>query len=336
MFERHLFEHYRLFCNERAMIGDYEGFVTEDGMYITVPCDEIEQESIAEVTNYARHLAAMGETGIPQLVSTINGQMSASIDGQEVFLFKVPENIEMDRLYNEDETIGMKLAHFHNRGKNLAAQTKQQNYLGQWKVFWERRLEQMEQWYDYILRQKKKSPFDESFLLTYPYYMGLTENAIQYVVDSEIDEQNAKFERGTICHKRFTNATWLTLNERTLSNLKLPTTFVYDHPSRDLSEWIRQTVRDDGFQNDKIMTFILDYHNTAPLTKYACRLIYGRLLFPLSYYESVEGYYRSKTDWGKQQYHELYLRVLETEKENTRGLTELSKDLMIPPVDWLI
>ncbi len=79
-----------------------------------------------------------------------------------------------------------------------------------------------------LLHERPQSEVDEAFLFTFPYFMGLTENAIQYAVDARIDERSSAYEQGTICHRRFTERTWLVPSERG-NILKCPTDFIYDH-----------------------------------------------------------------------------------------------------------
>ncbi len=53
---------------------------------------------------------------------------------------------------------------------------------------------------DYALPNQE---MEKRFLETFPYYLGLTENAIQYLVDTEIDDLPRSVDAATICHHRF-------------------------------------------------------------------------------------------------------------------------------------
>ncbi len=78
----------------------------------------------------------------------------------------------------------------------------------------------------------RKNEVDEQFVETFPYYLGVAENAVQYVMDTQLDEAPMRGDMPTICHEQFTPETW--------EMGKIPTDWVFDHASRDVAEWIRK------------------------------------------------------------------------------------------------
>ena len=78
--------------------------------------------------------------------------------------------------------------------------------------------------------------FEKKFIESFPYYLGLTENAIQYLVDTELDDEPKECDSGTVCHQRFSRMTWP--HEQPL---RLPVDWVFDHPTRDIAEYLRET-----------------------------------------------------------------------------------------------
>lgn len=78
------------------------------------------------------------------------------------------------------------------------------------------------------------------------------------------------------------------------SLIRIPADWVFDHAARDLAEYMRHTFlhhRDDF--NRQGFRFLQEYEQITPLSSFSKRLLYSRLLFPLHYYEIVEGYYIS-------------------------------------------
>ena len=69
-------------------------------------------------------------------------------------------------------------------------------------------MDQMEKVWNSMLFQQPESEFDIMFLESFSYYMGIGENAIQYLVDTEMDDEPKAMDNGTICHTRFTSQTW--------------------------------------------------------------------------------------------------------------------------------
>ena len=58
----------------------------------------------------------------------------------------------------------------------------------------------MEKVWNNMLYQQPESEFDRMFMESFPYYMAMTENAIQYLVDTELDDEPKSIDYGTVCH----------------------------------------------------------------------------------------------------------------------------------------
>ena len=106
--------------------------------------------------------------------------------------------------------------------------------------------------------------FDRLFIESFPYYLGVAENAIQYVVDTEMDDTPQLTDAATICQERFTPLLW-----HQTKRLKLPFDWVYDRPSRDIAEWMpyddrkRKTGSKQSFNLLRIMNGIIRYPHLA-------------------------------------------------------------------------
>ena len=99
--------------------------------------------------------------------------------------------LESGREEGKIRNLGRKLAKFHYRGRFVNFPLKKVNRIGQWKAFWEKRLEQMEKVWNEKLFHEPEHEFERMFLESFPYYMGLAENGIQYLTDTEIDDGTA-------------------------------------------------------------------------------------------------------------------------------------------------
>ena len=60
--------------------------------------------------------------------------------------------------------------------------------IGQWKNLWEKRIDQMEKVWKGMMQHEPVNEFDRMFFESFPYYMAIAENAIQYLVDTELDD----------------------------------------------------------------------------------------------------------------------------------------------------
>ena len=134
----------------------------------------------------------------------------------------------------------------------------------------------MEKVWNSMLYQQPESEFDRMFMESFPYYMAMTENAIQYLVDTELDDEPKSIDYGTVCHIHFSTRTWG--NEIGMRN---PFDWVFDHCSRDLAEWTREKY----FHNvqtyqPEVLRFYTEYQSIEPLSSFSWRLLYARILFP--------------------------------------------------------
>ncbi|WVE36621.1 spore coat protein YutH, partial [Priestia megaterium] len=126
------------------------------------------------------------------------------------------------------------------------------------------------------------------------------------LVDTEIDDLPRSVDAATICHHRFGQKTW---GEDHV--YKLPADWVFDHPSRDIAEYIREQYLLTYAVDERHMhQFLSEYEKVNPLSSFSWRLLYARLLFPVHYFEVIEGYYSVQDEREKQKYYEKLEGVL--------------------------
>lgn len=336
MFERNVFDEYKLYCEQRFKLGEYEGFIAGGRGFIVASVEQIEDKELNEMIKMASHLYSQGDQSIGTVLPSRMNQAVSFIDGQNSILFQLPL-LETRR---KKTALGRELASLHQRGRSYQPVNKQKEG---WKDFWMYRLSQLDQLYEQLTREKKKSSFDKAFMTSFPYYLGLTENAIQYIVDSDLDLGPANnFEQKTICHFRFTDETWLQLNEHN-NRFKNPIDLVYDYPSRDLAEWIRSTSQTMDRPFSRITKFLQDYGKEEEISPRSWRFIYARLLFPVHYFQVVEGYYRASDAEERDKYEGQLYDIFLNEEKNESFLREFQQSLIpnywkkyVPEVDWLM
>lgn len=337
VFERNIYDEYKLYCEQRFMLGDYEGFTAHNKHYFLVCVDDIEDNEITEMIKMGNHLQTQGDHEVAQFVPNVHQALTGFIDGQNCVLFQLPQYYSRSK---KTKSFGYGLARFHKRGKGYP---KEKNHEVIWSKLWINHLSQLDLLYNNLAHKKHKTSFDQTFMISFPYYLGRTENAIQYIVDTELDfPQQSQYEQKTICHYQFSNRTWLTLDERTGAGVKSPIDFVYDHPSRDIAEWIRVILRENDNDHSNVKKFIYDYEKFEVIQPKAWRYIYGRLLFPIEYFKIIEGYYRSVSDDRKDEFTQKLFELFYHEKKTEEFLKEFHKKIIptslqhyVPKVEWL-
>lgn len=300
-------------------IGDR--FIVRSGNDIYVAVLTNEKESDMQQLYYmAMYMRAQGDETIATLLPTKTGRLIGMLQGEQVSVWKI-EN----RMQTGD--IAQQLALFHWRGRTYPYAVSSRSRFGQWGELWGQRIDQLEQFWQLQVESPKKNDVDKRFIETFPYYLGFTENAIQYVVDTQLDEVPMRSDMPTICHEQFSQQTW--------EAGKIPTDWVFDHASRDVAEWIRKqwlTARSD----ETIVRFLQTYEHTQSLSRFAWRMIYARLLFPLHYFQAIENYYGSEGDM-RQSYAQQLRQVfdeMETYEQKLRHFHDMTT-VSIPRLDWL-
>jgi spore coat protein YutH len=311
--------------------GRYEGFISKGTIYVLAPLNEKEQ--LLELKAIADHLIQKGDRHILSINKTKSGELWGEREGRQFCLLSCQL-----REKTNTQQVGRKLAKFHYRGLSIPFKVERTSRIGQWKQLWEKRLDQMEAVWHNKLSLSPENEFERQFIESFPYYMGLTENAIQYLVDAEIDENPTQMDNGTVCHERFTNRTWGT--EVTLKN---PMDWVFDHRSRDLAEWTREVYfSSKHVHHQQVRKFYKDYQEISPLSPFGWRLLYARLLFPLHYFECIEEYYITQSEQDKNILEERLYKQLQNSDDYEKFLGEFFelaeapiKKFRIPLVDWM-
>ncbi len=330
MIERDLFEQYRLNNSGVIKYRNFQAFNENGDLYVIVPIPQIEREELLELKQMSDYLQFQKEDRMAHFVPTIKQELIGYINGESIALFKLP-NINRRRHVSDGED----LARFHNLGRYYPYRPQTATRLGQWKTMWENRLDQLEEWWGRRIQELPKNRFEKLFFETFPYYLGLSENGIQYVADCMWEDTSKEAQIGTICYVKHKPQT-------DMESVIFPTDLIFDHPTRDLAEWIRHKYI-AGVEMKEVNRFLGQYERLMPLSAVSYRLLFGRLLFPLSYFEAVEGYYSASSEKRKTRYENQFFRVLEQAEGYEQFLRTFSKkfvgassrNLQIPVIEWL-
>lgn len=329
MLERDLYEHYRLNASQIMKYKNYQAFYEKGDLYVIVPVPHLELEELLEIKQMSDYLQFQKEDRLASFVLTTNEELISNVNNERVVLYKIPR-LNRRILLNDGE----ELSRFHKLGRFYPYPPKSATRLGVWKTLWEKRLDQLENWWTMRIQEIPVNRFEKIFFETFPYYLGLSENAIQYVADCIWEDQRKEAQQGTICHVKY--------RPQTDSELVIfPTNLIFDHPTRDIAEWIRWKYTNGAGANE-ITGFLNHYERIIPLSATSWRLLFGRLLFPLPYFEIIEGYYSSTVEKEKERYERRFLKYIEQSEFHEQFLRIFfknnitsSRKLQIPEVEWL-
>jgi spore coat protein YutH len=335
MLEKFIYEQYKLYCEVRSKIGSYETFVANGQNYFIAEVEPYSDDDFRKLNEIAFYMNSQGESALAKIVPMTSGAHYFNKDGQRYALFQLPKQSNRTNVNH----LGLSLASFHKRTIGYQFTDSSFNHYMKWKSFWERRLQQLEAWYEEMKKSNDLQSMDREFVETFPYFLGVTENAIQYLTDIELDEGKEAFQQASICHQRFTDSTWQT--EEYV--IKKPSDWVVDQPTRDLAEYIRNDIFvNEGLMSPNSNKLLNEYEREYPLSKSAWRFLYGRLLFPSNYYTIIEGYYSSESNNSKQEFKNQFKQLIGSVSSHEKFLSNFYHDiglpserLQIPVIDWL-
>ncbi|HHY71778.1 MAG TPA: spore coat protein YutH [Bacillus bacterium] len=329
MMERDLFEQYRLNSNQYVRYRNYNAFYEKGDLYVIVPIPHLEKEELLEIKQISDFLLFQKEDRIAMFMPTVTGELVGNINNGKVVIYKMPR-LNRRKMFTDGE----ELARFHALGRLYPYPPKTATRLGLWKSLWESRLTQLENWWGQKVREIPANRFEKLFFDSFPYYLGLSENAIQYVADSIWDDERQEMQTGTICHVKYKG-------QIESDMVIFPTELTYDHPSRDLAEWIRHKFA-VGFDLQEMRSFLYHYEKRMPLSPTSRRMLFARLLFPVPYFELIEGYYTASTEDVKKWYEKNFIHYVEETERYEQFLRTFFKNIslstrnkQIPKIEWL-
>ncbi|WP_051353176.1 hypothetical protein [Thalassobacillus devorans] len=223
---------------------------------------------------------------------------------------------------------GHELARFHELGATYPYHLPSLSTYGQWKTLWGNRIDHFEgsiqQWH----QQRPVGDMHRLWIDTAPYIIGVGENAIQYVQESEQETRHQKKDQATFTFDRYPPH-----SQRLLWFDQIR----YDHPARDLAEALRYKLM-TGRSTEEITAFFYDYHTRSPLSIFGLRLLYARLLFPVHLLDKYEEVYSHPFEENLINETKLlfkYQRRYEQQlKHFFHALGINTDELKIPVLDW--
>ncbi|TFJ92776.1 hypothetical protein E4U82_10250 [Lentibacillus salicampi] len=225
---------------------------------------------------------------------------------------------------------GEQLARFHATGSVYQYEPQAISSYGQWRTLW---IEKLTAYEERIVTAANDHPnaYYRTLMDFLPYVIGISENAIQYMQESESEQRFHEADQGTIVFRRY----HAQLENRVLWMNDL----AYDHPTRDLAEYIRNKLLQEGDPMREIRAFLDDYQHVRPLSIFSWRLLYARLLYPIHVFDLIErGFAADHHDAAHSELSTIMKQQSEYEKRlglffENAGIH--CEELQIPVLHWL-
>jgi len=185
-----------------------------------------------------------------------------------------------------------------------------------WTDLWSRKIDYYEYQIEHI---QTKYPMLATSLY---YYIGLAENAISYVMDTNLHEKKEEQDILTLSHIRLYAST-------TAMDYYDPSTIILDHKARDIAGYLKSAFFDDSYQERQIQQLL----KMSQLSRYGFRLLMGRMLYPSYYFDLYD-----QIIIGRKEEKEIK-EVIKKAEDYRRYLKMIyhyiSETVEIPKVDWL-
>lgn len=300
------------------------GFTDGEYVYFTISADNKEAIYMEQAT-LAYYLV---ENGFEQTAFPIQNQQEQWITYDEgtYFLVVKARQVQTERLQSH----GKSLASFHQANVGYPYEPQYISSYGQWKQLW---IDKLTFYEERIIAEAKENS-NESFRLlmdSLPYIIGISENAIQYIQESERESKFNEGDQGTITFQRY--------RDDMLKSVIWMDDLVYDHPIRDVAEFIRLSMtQKNPMELEEVWLFLKDYDSIRPLSNFSWRLLYARLLFPANLFDFIEsGLIANDMDRKCKEMTEV-LEKQSIYEENIRSLFLKIRDHFagdIPVLQWL-
>lgn len=277
-----------------------------------------------EQTSLAYYLRENNYEHISLPIPNLQGEWLTTYHDKNYMVLQVTN---MQEPNNISEAI--KMAEFHQVGSRYQYQPRDISSYGNWKALWIEKLDYLE---GKVEEEARKNPsrYYQYIMDIFPYLIGISENAIQYIRESETESRFHEVDQGSITFHRYIHQ--LQAPVLWMENL------IYDHPTRDIAEYIRK-----GFllreSEEKIFAFVNEYQSIHPLSIFSLRSIYGRLLFPSHILDVI---YRGLTEEREEQVFGDVRNLMENQENYQRRLRDFyrnlsldTRSLSIPEVPWL-
>ena len=191
-------------------------------------------------------------------------------------------------------------------------------YRNNWGTLWSEKID----YFEYQVREL--SIEKEVVKSSFSYYVGLAENAISYVNNTNMKYGGDAY-RIVLSHRRvfYPNYKLNYLN---------PLSFVFDLEVRDIAEYLKAMFfkKDVGFCLDELSSYLKIRH----LSLYEYQMLYARLLYPTYYFDVYEGVMNKNGD--EEQLVNIIKKCDSYEEFLKKAYLEISKYAKIDKVEWII
>lgn len=197
--------------------------------------------------------------------------------------------------------------------------SKSSLYRNNWGTLWSEKVD----YFEYQVRELaiNKDVVKNSF----SYYIGLAENAISYVNNTNFKYKNVLDYRIVLSHRRvyFPNYKLNYLNALS---------FIFDLEVRDIAEYLKSMFFNKN--EEYVLEELSSYLKVRRLSIYEYQMLFARLLYPTYYFDNYESVMNKNVD--EEVLVKIIKRCNDYEIFLKKAYLEISRYAKIDKIDWII
>ncbi|MFD1039467.1 hypothetical protein ACFQ3N_13845 [Virgibacillus byunsanensis] len=265
--------YYAIPDGERMILDEMEGIKTDEYLYFTISANNKEIIHMEQAA-LAYYLAENNYKQVAIPIPNVHGEWFTKYQDKKYLVLQVQSIQDRPHISH-----GKLLANFHHTGANYSYEPNEISSYGQWKELW---IDKITIFENQIGQEAKNNSnrYCELLMDILPYLIGISENAIQYVQESEHETRYHETDQSTITFQRY--------QSNCLKPVIWTGDLMYDHPTRDLAEYIRvKLLYGDQRSMDEVSLFLKEYQTIRSLSVFSWRLLYARLVFPIHLFDVI-------------------------------------------------
>lgn len=251
------------------------------------------------------HLKSKGFKNVFNIIRQKDGSNFLDFKGEKYFLTEWVDGRECDFLNPMDlETAIEVLAKLHNasEGYRPAVCPANRDYLGKWPENFQKRIGEMEDMKQKVLKKKDKSEIDRIYMDYVDMCIKDAKEAVAMLEDSGYRELTAEAaEKQGFIHHDYAHHNIL----HTFDGKTCVVDFDYcirDIRVHDLGSLIIRNMKRCNWDTDKAVAIIESYDRLNPISKNELRILVPFFLFPQDFWMISRQYYIEKKDWEEEEY----------------------------------
>ena len=264
-------------------------------------------EELEDIINVSKEMVKKG-INVHKILINRNNSFLAKVGEYNYILFAVSNLSEEYDIFDMVK-ISEKLV-LNNNKSNL--------YRNNWGTLWSEKID----YFEYQVREL--SIEKEVVKSSFSYYIGMAENAISYVNNTNM-KYGGDVYRIVLSHRRvfYPNYKLNYLN---------PLSFVFDLEVRDIAEYLKAMFfkKDISFCLDELSSYLKIRH----LSLYEYQMLYARLLYPTYYFDVYESVMNKNGD--EEELVNIIKKCDSYEEFLKKAYLEISKYAKIDKIEWII